>query len=416
MPPGIGCPPAPSLTAATQRGDLRAGPAALPHRQPTCSRPRPDRRGPALSRRRMAVPSHARCAPGRHRRHCHVRRLWSARPRSPPGSTRRNCAKFLPGLPDRGGRARSAVSRGTSPSTWGTACWPTSAGPRRTRTPPSGRSMPASPSRLAPRAHNSSRRPVGIAPAPSWSASSIGTRRGPGSGRWSASTPNLAARLQALAEPGAVVVAEVRAASWAACSPSRDLGAMTPRVSRSRCAPSPSPARARPRAVPRPVHAAVAAFTRWWGGNRTRAPCSTAGSGRRRARARWSCSRASGIGKSRLVRALRERPRRRGAHPARPSSAPPTTSTLHSTRWSACSNGRRARSGRIRLRAALRAPEPSGAPWACVQPAFSSFRSARCSRAGAADVACRPPPQLRRSPEASQRVQAWPSRSTAIRS
>ena len=41
---------------------------------------------------------------------------------------------------------RSAVSRGTSPSTWGTACWPTSAGPGRTRTPPSGRSTPASPS------------------------------------------------------------------------------------------------------------------------------------------------------------------------------------------------------------------------------------------------------------------------------
>ena len=38
-------------------------------------------------------------------------------------------------------------------------------------------------------------------------------------------TPNLAARLQALAEPGAVVIAEARGGSWPACSSCADLGA-----------------------------------------------------------------------------------------------------------------------------------------------------------------------------------------------
>ena len=61
-------------------------------------------------------------------------------------------------------------------------------------------------------------------------------------------TPNLAARLQGLAEPGTVIIADGRGASSAICSSS--LGSRPPhsRVSRSRCGPGASSGKATPRA------------------------------------------------------------------------------------------------------------------------------------------------------------------------
>ena len=108
-------------------------------------------------------------------------------------------------------RTLSAADSTSSPSTWATACWPTSATRGRTRTTPSGRSAPGSSSWR--RCAASRRRPgprcgvrVGIATglvvvgdllgrAPRRSEAVVGE------------TPNLAARLQALAEPDSVVIA-----------------------------------------------------------------------------------------------------------------------------------------------------------------------------------------------------------------
>ena len=112
--------------------------------------------------------------------------------------------EVLARLPERRrGRGRRA-SRATSPSTWATACWPTSAGPGRTRTTPSGRSAPGS---RSPRPSPSCRRPAGEPLAARVGIATglvvVGDLLGEGAAREEAvvgETPNLAARLQALAD------------------------------------------------------------------------------------------------------------------------------------------------------------------------------------------------------------------------
>ena len=110
-------------------------------------------------------------------------------------------------------RRGRAASTGTSPSSWATACSPISAGRKRTRTMPSGRCAPGlSWSRRSARldAHAGSARSqarVGIATG----LVVVGDLIGEGAAREEAvvgEVPNLAARLQALAEPGTVVIGQ----------------------------------------------------------------------------------------------------------------------------------------------------------------------------------------------------------------
>ena len=130
-------------------------------------------------------------------------------------------------------------------------------------------------------------------------------------------TPNLAARLQALAEPGTVVVAASTRRLLGRLFEFADLGAH--RAARA----SPSPvaafrvaARARGR---EPVRGAARAAPDAAGRARARArPAArplAAGPGRRRARSCCS-SGEPGIGKSRLLQSLRDRRRRRAAYAA----------------------------------------------------------------------------------------------------
>ena len=146
-------------------------------------------------------------------------------------------------------------------------------------------------------------------------------------------TPNLAARLQALAEP------DTRGDQCG--DPSAPRGAPSPattsaptllkgiaeplrvyRVLRRRgCAESPG-RRPRERGSPR-----------WWAASRRWRCCSTAGRRSKEGRARWCCSAAKpGIGKSRLVRVLREQIAADAAHAGSSAAARPTTSTARSTR------------------------------------------------------------------------------------
>ena len=100
----------------------------------------------------------------------------------------------------------------SSPSSWATACWPISAFRAPMRRTPSGRSGPASTSRPSSRSSTRARRRtlkvrIGIATG----IVVVGDLVGQGSAQEQAvvgETPNLAARLQALAEPGSVVIAE----------------------------------------------------------------------------------------------------------------------------------------------------------------------------------------------------------------
>ena len=103
------------------------------------------------------------------------------------------------------------ASTATSPSSWATACWPTSAGRGRTRTTPSGRSGPAWRSRRRSPAASHRRRALAARVGIATGLVVVGDLVGEGAAQEEAvigETPNLAARLQALAEPGAVVVAE----------------------------------------------------------------------------------------------------------------------------------------------------------------------------------------------------------------
>ncbi len=103
-------------------------------------------------------------------------------------------------------------------------------------------------------------------------------------------TPNLAARLQGLAEPGTVVIA---AGTRRLLGRLFDYRALDP--ARSRASPSPSrPGRCCTRA-PRKAgsrRGRNAGCCRWSGGRRSWSCSCAAGAARRRARARWSCSAA----------------------------------------------------------------------------------------------------------------------------
>ena len=108
--------------------------------------------------------------------------------------------------------ARSPATKATSPSSWATACSPISVGRRRMRTMPSARCAPglaaaAATARLTAPGGEPLAARVGIATG----LVVVGDLVGEGSAQEEAvvgDTPNLAARLQALAEPGTVVVAD----------------------------------------------------------------------------------------------------------------------------------------------------------------------------------------------------------------
>ncbi len=143
-----------------------------------------------------------------------------------------------------------------SPSTWATACSPISAIRRRTRTRPSGR---CGRGLALAEARGEARRPpageplaarVGIATG----LVVVGDLIGEGAAQEQAvvgETPNLAARLQALAEPGSVVIARRRAGWSAACSSWPISARSASRASPSRCRPGGSRARVAPRAASR---------------------------------------------------------------------------------------------------------------------------------------------------------------------
>ena len=127
------------------------------------------------------------------------------------GSIPRTCARSSAPIRTHA-RARLRVTTASSPSSWAMGCWPISASRAPMRMTPSGRSGPASTSRPSSRSSKRARRKRSRSasasrPASSWSA----TLSDKGSAQEQAvvgETPNLAARLQALAEPGSVVIAE----------------------------------------------------------------------------------------------------------------------------------------------------------------------------------------------------------------
>ena len=333
----------PELTA----DDLRSSGVASSATGAGCSPPSPPC-GPAPRLRRPRRPSRRRRRAGRRRARARGRAAAAHGDVRRPGRLDRALARrldpedmreVLARLPERASRARSRASRATSPSSWATACWPTSAGPGRTRTTPSGRCGPGS--RVADGgARGSPRQPgeplaarVGIATG----LVVVGDLVGEGAAREEAvvgETPNLAARLQALAEPGSVVIAERHApAPRRACSSSRDLGAVRLkgfaepvrafRVVGASAGREPlrGPARRRrPHAAGRPRAGAGAAARPLASRPRT-------------ARARSCCSSGEpGIGKSRLVARAARAARGRAARRACATSARPTTRTARSGR------------------------------------------------------------------------------------
>ena len=183
-------------------------------------------------------------------------------------------------------------------------------------------------------------------------------------------TPNLAARLQALAEPGAVVDRRgARAGSWAACSSyarprpgapeglrRAGAGLRASLGERRRREPLRGPARRRP-------------HRRWSGASRSWRCCSTAGSRPRTARARSCCSRASRASASRGWSG-------RCASGSRASRTPPALPVLLALpRRQRALPGHRA----ARARGRARARRPAARP--------SSTSSRRCWRRGVDDVA-----------------------------
>ena len=174
---------------------------------------------------------------------------------------------------------------GTSPSSWATACSPTSAGRGRTRTRPSAPCGPAwrSPRPSAgspPRPGSRSRRGSASRPA-SWSWATSSARAPPGRRRWSARRPNLAARLQEAAAPGAVVVADGTRRLLGEVFELRALGPTGSRASPGPWAASGCSASVPPAAASRPSSGPAAAHGRARPGAGARARALAAGRGRR---------------------------------------------------------------------------------------------------------------------------------------
>ena len=289
----------------------------------------PARRPPAAGRRRGrpsgAGPRAARPPPAGRAAAAHgdVRRPGrldgALRPARPRGDAARSSA------PTRTrSRARSRASRATSPSSWATACWPTSAGPGRTRTTPSGPSGPGS-------AIVGGRR----RPAPRPAATPLAARVGIATGLVVVGdlVGEGAAREEAVVgetpEPRRPAAGAGRAGQrwWSPRRTRRLLGGAV------RAAPTSGPSRLKGFAEPvrgvrgslgeRPVGEPLrgaprrAGRRRWSAATRSWRCCSTAGGRPRPARARSCCSSARpGIGKSRLVRALLRRARRPSRTPA----------------------------------------------------------------------------------------------------
>ena len=110
-------------------------------------------------------------------------------------------------------------------------------------------------------------------------------------------TPNLAARLQALAEPNTVVIADGTQRLVAGLFDMIDLGHQRAQGLRNaRSAPGASPARPMPRAA---LMRCMALRRRWWGDPRNSSFCFSAGSRLGRERARRCCCRANRASASR---------------------------------------------------------------------------------------------------------------------
>ena len=239
-------------------------------------------------------------------------------------------------------RARSRASRGTSPSSWATACWPTSAGRRRTRTRPSARCGLASRlrqavGRLATPAGEPLAARVGIATGLVVVGDLVGEGRGAGGGgrRRDAEPCGTAAGAgraghgadrgwHAPAARRAVRAAPTRTAprSRASRSPCAACGSSASAAAESRFEALRGPARrpGRPRA-------------RSW------RCCSTAGGRPAPARARWCCCRASPASASRGWSGRAGERSSAEPHAAlRYHCSPHHTAQRASTRWSSSSS------------------------------------------------------------------------------
>ena len=179
----------------------------------------------------------------------------------------------------------------------------------------------------------------------------VGELIGEGSSREEAvvgETPNLAARLQGLAAPGTVVIAEATRRLLGDLFAYRPLAPTRSRASPSPSRPTPSSARAPPRAASR--RCTSPASPRWSAASTSWACCSTAGRGPGKAKARSSSSPASPASASRGCCGRCGKGWPPSHTPRSPSSARPTTSTPRSIPWSGSWSGRRGCGGRTRPR------------------------------------------------------------------
>ena len=286
-----------------------------------------------------------RAAPAGHCRapsaHDHVlrprgldRALGSARPRGHARDHRR-----LPPLLRRSHHQSLAAS---SPGTWATGYWPISAIRKPTSMTPNA---PSGPGLHWSRRCRSSRPPPAFPcrcasaspPGLSWSATSSATERAQEQAVVG-ETPNLAARLQALAEPGAVVISSSTRRLTGGLFDYRDLGTVVLKGFAETVQAW-------------QVLGASAAESRFEALRASTTPLVGRGEEIDLLLRRWEQAKggegsrrpALGRARHRQVADRRDRPRapeRRAAHAPAPISARPTTKTRRSTRASRSSNGR----------------------------------------------------------------------------